>query len=517
MTNVSVTDVNAEVLSNEERYLALSFCLFLLWFGLYSVSILRKRKIVMFPESGLLIVIGAVSQLCLRIISKNNFMVRVIDQMINFNDIFFFVVLLPPIVFEAGYNLPIATFFSNFGFICTLAFLGTFISMMLTALICWSWSNSDLSVYPFNFLESMIFGSIVSATDPVAVLVAFSSVGMDPVIFIAVLGEAVLNDAVALVFYQTLIEFEVIKPDIVSFFLAFLRFIWIFLGSLVIGCSLGTLVSLFYKYGNLRLQNDTIKLEMALVLVIPYLSYFISQGCGFSGIVSLMFFGIMLSRYSANNFSRETNALVNNVFPAFAQLSETFIFLYMGISFGNFDDSDLQHLNFAGVSILAVNVARIAHVLIVIALCNLFRPRNRAINWKGTLVLCVAGLRGPMAFALSAWAAKILGRQGSVMNTATIMMVFVTTFLTGFITPPLIRHLKLEKPGSGSVGGWCSSLKVEDVFVIDEVHEETCMGRFEDTYVKPCLTRSDDQFSDLSTAQAIPAETELQYLPNSSV
>jgi hypothetical protein len=135
----------------------------------------------------------------------------------KFDTEFFFLLLLPPIIFEAGYNMQRRKFFSNIGAVCMYAFVGTLVSTVLIAGVVYLVSQSTgtggifaatAAEEPFNGLEAAIFGALISATDPVTVLAVFGAMGADLNLFSMVFGESVLNDAVAIVLYRTLDDFN---------------------------------------------------------------------------------------------------------------------------------------------------------------------------------------------------------------------------------------------------------------------------------------------------------------------
>jgi len=84
----------------------------------------------------------------------------------------FFLILLPPIIFESGYNLNKGNFFQNIGSILVFAILGTAISALVVGGGIYLLGLADV-VYPLTFVQSFAFGSLISAVDPVATLAIF--------------------------------------------------------------------------------------------------------------------------------------------------------------------------------------------------------------------------------------------------------------------------------------------------------------------------------------------------------
>ena len=121
-----------------------------------------------------------------------------LTKYVDFNEDIFFFLLLPPIIFESGFSLETKSFFRNFDGICALAFVGTGISTVVVGLVVWL-AGVVGAVTALSMTHCLIFGAIVSATDPVTVLAVFAELGVNPDLFALVFGESVLNDAVAIV------------------------------------------------------------------------------------------------------------------------------------------------------------------------------------------------------------------------------------------------------------------------------------------------------------------------------
>ena len=130
-----------------------------------------------------------------------------IDQKATFDPEIFFNILLPPIIFHAGYSMKKRFFFRNIGAILTFAFIGTTLSTFTVAGCMYGITRiSHLS--HFTFLDSLRFGALISATDPVTILAIFTDLHVDVNLYAIVFGESVLNDAVSIVITRTLEDYE---------------------------------------------------------------------------------------------------------------------------------------------------------------------------------------------------------------------------------------------------------------------------------------------------------------------
>ncbi|CAA6672371.1 unnamed protein product [Spirodela intermedia] len=143
------------------------------------------------------------------------------------------------------------TLFSNFGAIITFAILGTFIASIVTGVLVYLGGLAFL-MYRLPLVECLMFGSLISATDPVTVLSIFQELGTDVNLYALVFGESVLNDAMAISLYRHLFKYAGLDVD--------------------------------------NLQN----LECCLFVLFPYFSYMLAEGSGLSGIVSILFTGLFI-------------------------------------------------------------------------------------------------------------------------------------------------------------------------------------------------------------------------------
>jgi len=127
---------------------------------------------------------------------------QIAQSLLSFSPSVFFIVLLPPIIFNSGYHLRRDLFFRYITPICLFACLGTAACAAVVATLLYV-CRQYLGFEP-SYLELLAFGALISATDPVSTLAVFSSKKVDPQLFYLVFGESVINDAVGLVLFESL-------------------------------------------------------------------------------------------------------------------------------------------------------------------------------------------------------------------------------------------------------------------------------------------------------------------------
>lgn len=297
-------------------------------------------------------------------------------------------------------------------------------------------------MYRLPFLESLVFGAIISATDPVTVLAIFQELGTDVNLYALVFGESVLNDAVAISLYRTVVNARHNPSASHSIIAAIWGFLEIFVGSLSTGVAVALVCALLFKYVGLAVNNLQ-NLECCLVVLFPYFSYMLAEGLGLSGIVAILFCGVVMKHYMFPNLSGNAQAFTAAFFQLISSLAETFVFIYMGLDIA-LEEQSWSHVGFIFFSILFIGVARAANVFPCAYLVNLIRPISRQIPMKHQKALWFSGLRGAMAFALALQATHDLpGNHGRTIFTATIAIVILTVLLIGGSTSTMLEALEV--------------------------------------------------------------------------
>uniref|UniRef100_A0A060T601 Sodium/hydrogen exchanger n=1 Tax=Blastobotrys adeninivorans TaxID=409370 RepID=A0A060T601_BLAAD len=394
-----------------------------LWTSYY----LQQKKIQAIHETVLSIFSGMLVGLIIRV-SPGHF----IQQHVSFSYSYFFNLLLPPIILNSGYELHQANFFRNIGSILTFAFAGTFFAAIVLGILLYLWTAIGLEGIHISFVDAICVGAALSATDPVTILSIFNAYKVDPKLYTIIFGESLLNDAVCIVMFETAQKFSGESLHVSSIFKGVGIFLVTFTMSLLIGTIVGIMTALVLKHSYVRRFP---RIESCLVLLFAYASYFFSNGCHMSGIVSLLFCGITLKHYAYYNMSRRTQIAIKYIFQLLAQLSENFIFVYLGLSLFTEEKLIFKPMLII-VTSLGVCVSRWSAVFPLSRFIN-FIARARSRSRRGTeplsdeisqpyqMMLFWAGLRGAVGVALAA------GLEGEFANSlrATVLVVVVLTVI----------------------------------------------------------------------------------------
>jgi solute carrier family 9 (sodium/hydrogen exchanger), member 8 len=276
--------------------------------------VVKKFRIYSLPESAGALLVGVVIGGMARLTTDRL-------ELFEFSPEVFFFFLLPPIIFEAGYSLDRKGFFENIGAITLYAMFGTMISTFVVGWICFYSARIGLvsNIDDENPMEALIFGSLISAVDPVATLSIMGNeeLHVDPLLYSLVFGESVLNDAIAISLFKTFFQFY--NPDVPTSDASIMTIIGNFVVvsglSIFVGVGLGMAASYLYRHTEL---NRYPKLETSLLLCFCYLCYATAETVQLSGIMALFFQGVVLSHYNAYNLSPRAHVASEQIFSTFA-------------------------------------------------------------------------------------------------------------------------------------------------------------------------------------------------------
>ncbi|XP_006869924.1 PREDICTED: sodium/hydrogen exchanger 9 [Chrysochloris asiatica] len=366
-------------------------------------------------------------------------------EKMTFDPEIFFNVLLPPIIFHAGYSLKKKHFFQNLGSILTYAFLGTAISCIVIGLIMYGFvkamiSAGQLNNGDFHFTDCLFFGSLMSATDPVTVLAIFHELHVDPDLYTLLFGESVLNDAVAIVLtYSISIYSPKENPntfDAAAFFQCVGNFLGIFAGSFAMGSAYAIVTALLTKFTKLC---EFPMLETGLFFLLSWSAFLSAEAASLTGIVAVLFCGVTQAHYTYNNLSLDSKMRTKQLFEFMNFLAENVIFCYMGLALFTFQNHIFNALFILG-AFLAIFIARACNIYPLSFLLNL--GRKQKIPWNFQHMMMFSGLRGAIAFALAIRNTESQPKQ--MMFTTTLLIVFFTVWVFGGGTTPMLTWLQIR-------------------------------------------------------------------------
>uniref|UniRef100_A0AAQ6A4L1 Sodium/hydrogen exchanger n=1 Tax=Amphiprion ocellaris TaxID=80972 RepID=A0AAQ6A4L1_AMPOC len=353
----------------------------------------------------------------------------------------FFFYLLPQVILDAGYSMPNKLFFSNMGAILVYAVIGT----------CWNAASLGLSLWgchmggamgdlDIGLLQYLLFGSLIAAVDPVAVIAVFEQVHVNEVLFIMVFGESLLNDGVTVVLFNVFDAFVSLggaKINAVEIIKGIISFFVVAFGGSLVGFVFGLLISLLT-----RCTKNIQIIEPGFVFVLGYLAYLTAEMLSLSAILSIVFCGMCCQKYINANMDENSVNTVRYAMKVFANGSETIIFVFLGISA---IDKTLWVWNtgFILLTLLFVIVYRFIGVFFLTWILNKFRLVPLEVIDQ--VIMSYGGLRGAVAYGLAMMLDENKIKEKNLMVCTTLIVVYFTVIIQGITMKPLVTWLKVRR------------------------------------------------------------------------
>ncbi|MEE8356085.1 MAG: Na+/H+ antiporter [Anaerolineales bacterium] len=327
--------------------------------------------------------------------------------------------LVPPLIYEAAFQVKARELFRDLAPIISLAIPGVLLTTFLVGGVLYFGTD-------FSLITALLFGSLIAATDPVAVVALFRSLGVPKRLQLLIEGESLFNDGTAIVIFNLMVTIAVtgyfnLADSVIDFML-------VAGGGLVIGFVLGLLISLAIS----TIDNPLI--ETTLTSVLAFGSYIIAEQFHVSGVLAVVAAGIVSGNLGPQRMAPTTRILVYNFWEYAAFLANSFIFLLIGLQIDlNIILTDWNAILWA---ILAVLVARAASIY--------------GLSWIGSgvpmrfkHVLYWGGLRGAISLALALSLPASLGDQRAVIQSMAFGVVLFTLLVQGSTMKPLINRMGL--------------------------------------------------------------------------
>ncbi len=322
-------------------------------------------------------------------------------------------------LFAGALNIPIKELWQVKAEIAVLAIASTVFSAILIAWLVY-YSLGWLG-FPISFVYCLIFGALISPTDPIAVLALFKALGAEKKLEVIVAGESLFNDGVGIVLFSTFYQlaFNNLTP---TFFNMAQLFSIEFFGGIFLGLGLG---AIGYK---LMIKLKNIKIELLITLAVVMGGYSLASTLGVSGPLAMVAAGIFIgtlkgdSRHSLYDFWEMVDEILNSV-----------LFFMIGLELVVISHSTWS-LSLCLAAIGIVLFSRGLTVSIPIKIFKLFRrypPKITRVLWWG-------GLRGGLAVALALSLPE--SHSKSIVITLTYSVVVFSIIVQGLTVKPMIRN-----------------------------------------------------------------------------
>ena len=347
-------------------------------------------------------------------------------------------IFVPPLIFESALNMDSRLLVRNLAPILTLAAPGLLISTAIVgSILAW--------LTPLSWGQALLFGSLISATDPVAVIALFKELGAPKQLTILVEGESLFNDATAIVAFNIILGViatgemgsNAIKEGSVAFLISFF-------GGIIIGAVFGYLMSWL-----LRLTQDNPLVLFTITTVTAYGAFIIAEEIfEVSPVMAVVSAGLVIGWYKSNRLVAEVRDYVGESWEYAAFLANSLIFLLVGITAANFHffrqlAATQSLLLIFGITIVTVLIARAIVVFTLIPVINRITKSQIPLSYQ--IVSYWGGLRGAVCLALALSIDERFPNRDLIV-ILTLGVALFTLLIPGTTIGKLIKKLELNRP-----------------------------------------------------------------------
>ncbi|MBN1432119.1 MAG: sodium:proton antiporter [Methanomicrobiaceae archaeon] len=372
---------------------------------------------------------------------------------------------LPPLVFEAAFHINKRLMTKMFIPIIILAIPGLIFSTLIIGYFI------DY-VTPVPLIFAMLFGALISATDPVSVIGLFKNIGAPARLTTILEGESVFNDASAIVVFSIVLGIIGAGTfDISTIVYGAKGILWSFSGGIltgiITGISIGSLIAL---------SGRNAIISSIISMLVAYSSYLLAETLFHaSGIIAVLTAGLIVGWFTSIWLKKEDREEISEFQDFSSYLANSLIFLLLGITTANIlavYRSDMELLLLIPAALIAVYISRAAVVYTFSNIMNLFKGENYIpLHYQHALFW--GGLRGAVAIALALSIREDMPYRDEIVMM-TVGVVLFTVIVDGITTKPLAEWLGLDRPSNIAVYEYYSGLihaKKAGLKILDNLEE----------------------------------------------
>ena len=314
-----------------------------------------------------------------------------IDFAANMDPHMLLFIFLPILIFEASYAMDLHTFKKTSTNAILLAVPGILMALGLTAALAMGLNYAGIGLGNWNWSLALMFGAIVSATDPVAVVALLKELGASKKLGTLIEGESLLNDGTAIVLFMVFFLGITGEATDGSPVLEFFR---VAFGGLLIGGIFGYITIRWIK----NVFNDAL-VETSLVIAMAYLTFFIAEHAfQVSGVLGLVALGLIIGGVGRSRISPQVEHFMHEFWGLAGFIANCLIFLIVGIVVAERSVFSVNDFLLLGIFYIGIHVVR---AIVIFVLYPLMNRSGYGLPKKEAIVVWYGALRGAIGLALA--------------------------------------------------------------------------------------------------------------------
>ncbi len=363
-----------------------------------------------------------------------------------------FTVLLPPLLFEAAIHLRLDRLRAQWGPITLYSLAGTVLAAAVVGVLAWKLFGLPLTV-------ALVFGALISPTDPIAVLAIFRRLGIDPRLTLLVEAESLFNDGIAVVLFTVLLA--AVSSGSADVGLGLLQFVVTIVGGTAVGVAIGALASRVT-----RIFDDHL-LAIMLTSIVAFGAYLTAEAFHVSGVIAVVAAGLTVGTFGLRRAMSPASRLAVTSFWEYAAfVANSIVFLLIGIDEAHLLTSSRLGWILPG----AIAIVLAGRALAVYGLAPLARRRHPELTARWQHVLWWGGLRGALSMAMALRLAGDFPHRDDLV-AMTFSVVLFSLLVQGLTITPLLARLGLQHAPIREVEAVKEQLE-ELALKLDELAEE---------------------------------------------
>lgn len=367
---------------------------------------------------------------------------------IELNSDVVFLLFLPPLLYDAAFNISPGEFRTNFNTIGTLAIGLVFITAAGIAVA------ARYLIPGMTWPLAFVLGAILSATDAVAAMSITKGLGLSHKTITILEGESLINDASALVTYRFAIA--AVTGTAFVFWKASLQFVVLMAGGLATGLLMSRVLTLLLRMVH---KNDLV--TISFMLLMPFVTYLLAEELHVSGVIAVVALGLKMARVSNKVFPEKLKLQSRSIWDIIIFLLNGLIFLLIGLQYPYIiknirSELILPYIGYGVIITVLALLLRMGRVFLQqINLQRAFQKgrgritENALLDFKNSLIISWSGMRGIVSLAMALGLPLTLKDKSAFPERnaiifISVVVVLVTLIGQGITLPWIVKAVKLK-------------------------------------------------------------------------